>query len=217
MRLLLVPMLAIALSGVAACAADEQTSDTNSSDDAAPRAADARGFVSLMQDNVSYEFDPASGPRELRDRAELVVQGTIKAVSDGQVIGTPREGARYHVVIAIDAAKTHKSPDGKAVKTVHLQLPRPDDVPAARFQEVLPAGSRIVVFADRKKEAPDSKRVTNRFAGRAAGATLFGAHPQGLFVEVDGEPVSALIGPDHSTEGFRDVDSFDELEDSIEQ
>ncbi len=80
----------------------------------------------------------------------------------------------------------------------------------------MPIGGRIVLFADAHAERRDDP-VGDRYAGRAPGQPLFGAHPQGLFLDVDGRPFSVYTNRESVPSGFDDVHTFEDLTRSIEQ
>ncbi|MGQ0842578.1 MAG: hypothetical protein ACT4QF_00450 [Sporichthyaceae bacterium] len=169
-------------------------------------AGNAREFVAMLGSLVVYDYDPVATPAELRDDADLVVEGTIDSVAPSPTVG--RKGdVGNHIVLGIRVQRVRKAPDGTPPETVRLEYRLPRNHPGrtiGTFRESLPVGARVVLFADRRAEQFEGER-------------LYGQYPQGLFVEVDGKPVSVHTDAASGPAAFRAIETFDDLSRALDE
>lgn len=164
---------------------------------------------------LSTDYDPVAGPEELLELVDLVVDGVVTDIAEGRSIGAANAGPRRHFVVTIRPSKVYKAPGGDVPRFVHIEFRRPDDVPAADYRRAIPDGTRVVLFADKVSEITDEP-VRNQFGGRDEGSALFGAAPQGLFIDmVEKSLPRGLVYPDHGIDGFKALDSFEQIGPSV--
>lgn len=175
-------------------------------------ASDPGKFVSMLRRFNSFEFTPTSGPDELREQVDVVAVGPVTNVAEGRITGPLDQGPIHHIVLTIEPTRVYKSPEGAQPEVVHVELLRPDNVPASEFREAIRNGTRALIFGYQRAEDRESDGpITNPYAGRTKGQPLYGPDPQGLFIEQGGEAVSALVGPDQMTGGWGELDTIDEI------
>ncbi len=178
-------------------------------DDGCPSALPA---ISLVSAALPADYEPVAGPGELYDQVDLVVEGTITNVADGRVIGASNDGPRHRFVVTVAPTKVYKAPKGTVAEAVHIEFHRATNVPASEFRDVIPDGTRVVLFGYLVLEE-ENEPVRNQFAGRAAGSPLYAAAPQGLFLGMDHTVLEGRVslGVDQRLDGFTDLRAFSEL------
>lgn len=152
--------------------------------------ASARKLQSMMQFDI---YSIARDPLELAKTADVVAWGTVEAVREGRLEGDPNDGPWRNVVVAMKVDKAVKAGAGDIVDgRLYLELHRPDDVSAADYQQLLPAGMRLFVFAENYDRGAFDE-VSNQFAGRPEGTHLFLPNPQGFFIGDEARMFPALL------------------------
>lgn len=162
-------------------------------------------FARLIQDAVSFDYDPVDTPAALRDEADLVVVGVIESIVPGRTLPGGRANGhanlRVKVQTAIAGNVTVKGGD-----SVYVELPIGSSDGIKGLAAAMPSG-RIVFFLDDRT----SIRAVGGEVGRPDGASIFTPFVQGMIIEDGDGLVSGLVALDDMSPAWRSAGPFDRL------
>ncbi|MBW1595633.1 hypothetical protein [Streptomyces sp. JJ38] len=180
---------------LAGCSADGSNSvDVNSTKD----------LVDLLQRTTHFDYNVIDTPANLLDVADIAVVGEVVSVDSAlQDKGSgPPVGA---VIVGLRAVETWK--DGPSINgnTVYYWFNRPTEVDISHYQNGLPLGTRIVLFAH---EDTGVKLIEST----AEFDTLYSAHPQGHIIESeDNHTVNVWASENENLPEWEGLDTVAEL------
>ncbi|TQL03964.1 hypothetical protein [Cellulomonas sp. SLBN-39] len=180
-----VPAVLVALV-LASCAAASTTT-----------AADPDAFVGMLAGSTA-DHDPVGSPEALAEMSDLVVAGTISAVTGGRLWGRGEDdpAANRSIVLNVTVTDVHVGtlPDG-ADGVVYVELPSPGGVEAQVYEEHLPADLAGVFFLVPAGEPGETTPIQDSTAGRPEGQPLFRTtNPQGIVLGVGDQARRLLEG-----------------------
>ncbi|GAA4624389.1 hypothetical protein [Cellulomonas oligotrophica] len=187
-------------------------------------AADPDVFVGMFAGSTA-DYDPVDSREVLAEMSDLVVEGTVTAVTDGRLWGRGEDdpAANRSVVLNVTVTDVHVGtlPDG-ADGVVYVELPSPGGVGAQVYEEHLPADLAGVFYLVPAGEPGEITPIQDSTAGRPEGQPLFQTtNPQGIVLDtgtqarqlVEGTP----FGEADLTEFLPDAERFPVAPDSTSE
>lgn len=158
-------------------------------------AADPDAFGGMLA-GATADHDPVGSPEVLAEMSDLVVAGTITAVTDGRLWGRGEDdpAANRSIVLNVSVTDVHVGtlPVG-ADGVVYVELPSPGGVEAQVYEEHLPADLAGVFFLVPAGEPGESTPIQDGTAGRPVGQPLFQTtNPQGIVLDT-GDQARRLV------------------------
>lgn len=185
---------AIALATLVALAVAGCASTTDS---AAPSGS-AAGFAADVARDMHVDFDPLRSPADAVAQSDLIVRGTLVRVEQGIEIKTGdaaltrRFQNRYATfVVAVDAVLAG---DAKLVTDghVYVQVGKAATVDTGALAKANPRPDTVLVLEDLGAWRPVPGATVSRPSGVPAGAALFTAFPDGLWLQ--GKADAGMVG-----------------------
>ena len=143
---------------------------------------------------MSFDYDLVASNKDVADLSDVVVSGAMVEALAGPQFGKAGDDDGLSniqsVVLQVRADDVVKG-QVKPGESLYLVVYAPDGVDAEAWNEAVPAGTAVVVYATRSPdEAPEAGPAgidpIDWRAGRPAGAALHVPAVQGLVVQVDG-------------------------------
>lgn len=174
--------LAIVASG---CASTPRSSETSVQASQATQVLPTK-FLDLVRRTSQFDFQPFASPAALLADSNVVFRGLVVSVADGRVGGEPEN---YSIAIRVRPTERWKGGQASSSEDVYLEVPRPENVPASQYADLLPVGTELVAFAYDAKNALLTP-IVDAERGRPAGAPIYSPSPQGFFLVSGGQIVS---------------------------
>lgn len=142
------------------------------------------------------DYDPAHSPRQLAERSELVIEGTMEEVVQGRVFWPDDPVPGRSVVMVVEVERVHKGELPPASRRrIYIESQPHGNLPASHFDRLLPREAGALFFLVRyplpgTEDSPGSPEIGDELGGRPWGQPLWQlTTPQGFLVEFDAEGV----------------------------
>lgn len=189
MRKTAIVLAALAALAVAGCA--------STTDSAAPSGS-AADFAAQVARDMHVDYDPLRSPADAVAQADLIVRGTLVRVEPGIEVKaadtalTKRYQNKYATfVVAVDevlAGDAGQVTGGH----VYVQVMKAPTVDTGALAKANPRPDTVLVLEDLGAWRPVPNATVNRPSGVPAGAALFTAFPDGLWLQ--GKADARMVG-----------------------
>lgn len=137
--------------------------------------ADPDGFVGMLAGSTA-DHDPVGSPEALAEMSDLVVEGTIGAVTGGRLWGRgeadPAANRSIVLNVTVTDVRVGTLPVG-GDGVVYVELPSPGGVEAQVYEEHLPADLAGVFYLVPAGVPGETTPIQDAAAGRPDGQPLF--------------------------------------------
>ncbi|WP_408897352.1 hypothetical protein ACJ5H2_20840 [Nocardioides sp. R1-1] len=125
------------------------------------------------------DYRPAASPRALLKRQDVAVEGTIASVENGRTQMADFGAGVQTVVFGVAVTEEFKADPQRAGEHLYFEMIRPENVDASVYRDSIGIGTQVIFLGYRSRAV---EPVRDEYAGREAGASVYQASPQGLFV-----------------------------------